>query len=60
MKASYDKNECGYKCMVEEVKTTGRGIVAGSQLYRGVSFDRHPTKKLAKDDAISRMEKVMF
>jgi hypothetical protein len=56
MKASYDKNEIGYKCIVEYKQRD----FLGSQLYRGVSFERHPTKKLAKDDAVKNVERVMF
>lgn len=56
MKASYDKNECGYKCMVEYKQRDA----LGSQMYRGVSFQRHPTKKLAKEDAMKSIERVMF
>lgn len=56
MKASYDKNECGYKCMVEDIKID----FLGTTKYCGVSFERHPTKKLAKDDAIKNMERVML
>lgn len=56
MKATYDKNECGYKCMVE-YQQREHGCTS---TYRGISFQRHPTKKLAKEDAMKGVEKVMF
>jgi hypothetical protein len=56
MKASYDKNECGYKCIVEYRQRE----IGSNNLYRGVSFERHPTKKLAKEDAVKNIERVMF
>ena len=56
MKAIYDKNQGGYRCMVEYRQRE----TSGHNLYRGVSFDRHPTKKLAKEDAIKSVERVMI
>ena len=52
MQITYDKNECGYKCMVE--------IREGGKLKRGVSYHRHRTKAQAKADALQNIEPVMF
>ncbi len=47
MKIVYDKNECGYKAMVSD----GYGRSA-------ISFERHPTKSLAKADALKQLKQV--
>ena len=60
MNTTYDKNECGYYCMVEAVEVGSDFLGYRTQvLKRGVTTQRHPTKAEARKEAVKNMEAVL-